>query len=482
MKMPVTRALTMIILLISTSHAAPTQPNVLFIAIDDLRTELGCYGHAHVQSPHLDRLAAQSVLFNNHFVQVPTCGASRYSLLTGRSPLQTGATRGNNHFFDGTTALKTRTEFAQTMPELFRRNGYKTVSIGKISHTADGKVFAYDGTGDGRDEMPNAWDELATPYGAWKRGWGVFFAYENGIHREDGSGYRPLMEFTVGKDTDLPDGLNAEVAVQKLRELEEAGQPFFMGLGFYKPHLPFVAPRQDWEALAHLDSPDAPNPNQTDSLYHNKESGEFYNYDFPFEKSHPLAPEARMQARKAYWACVRYVDRQVGKVLDALDELGLRENTIIVVWGDHGWNLGDTQHWAKHVPQERALKSTLIINAPGITPQNGAVTNSIVQTLDLYPTLIDLCQLKSTDTQHPLNGRSLRPILTHPKKSIHKTIISHWRDVVTIRNKQYRLIARLKDNDYIDPQLYDMQESPDPIKNLVAQNPKRTKKLLKQLP
>jgi arylsulfatase A-like enzyme len=478
------RCIPVIFLLAIAQFAVSQSPNVLFIAIDDLRTELGCYGHEHVQSPNLDRLAARGMLFNNHFVQVPTCGASRYSLLTGRSPANTGATRGNNHFYNGRTALKTQTEFAQTMPELFRRNGYRTVSIGKVSHTADGKVFAYDGTGDGRAEMPNAWDEDATPLGIWKRGWGVFFAYANGVHRENGSGSRALMEFTAEKDTDLPDGLNAQAAIEKLGELKDSGQPFFMGLGFYKPHLPFVAPKQDWDAVTHLDGLDAPFTERSETAYSNKKSGEFYNYDFPFEKTYPLNRDARMQARKAYWACVRYTDRQVGKVLDALDELGLRDNTIVVVWGDHGWNLGDGQLWAKHTPHERAVKSTLIIDAPGVTPKGGAVSDSIVQSLDLFPTLVDLCGLENVETEHPLDGKSLRPILRKPGKSIHDSVISYWGDAVSVRDDEYRMIARREkgSGEYSGAELYDVRDSADPVEDVVENELKQVKKLMEYLP
>ena len=223
------------------------RPNVLFIAIDDLRTELGCYGRSYVDSPHLDKLASEGMLFKNHFVQVATCGASRYALLTGRSPASSGALK-NNAMYVGPTALQAVPKpGAQSMPELFRRSGYHTSLIGKISHTADGRVFAYNGSGDGRDEIPLAWSEKATPLGSWDRGWGIFFAYSGGRHREDGNSHRDLMEFTVENDNDLPDGLMAQAAVEKIGELSGNDTPFFMGLGFFKPHLPFVAPRQDWE-------------------------------------------------------------------------------------------------------------------------------------------------------------------------------------------------------------------------------------------
>lgn len=472
---------TILIGLCASSHAADKPMNVLFIAIDDLRDELGCYGHEHVDTPNLDQLASRGMLFKNHFVQVPTCGASRYSLLTGRHPSVSGVKTGNNHFFAGPAALsQSPTEGAQSMPELFRRNGYHTVNIGKISHTADGKVYSYDGEGDGRDEIPHAWDELATPYGAWNRGWGVFFAYANGVHREDGSRSQDLMEFTVEKDEDLPDGLNAQVAIEKLRELKNRDKPFFMGLGFYKPHLPFVAPKQDWDAVKDIPAPDAPHPDKPDSHY-GSSSGELYRYDFPFDKTRPLNADSRMQARRAYWACVRYVDRQVGKVLTALSDLGLEENTIVVVWGDHGWNLGDGDMWAKHVAHERALKSTLIVHAPNLKKSSNK-SDSIVQTIDLYPTLIELCDLQDTRTEFPLDGRSLIPIIENTNPRVHESVVGYWRESESIRNNDYRLITQRTRNGFENTELYDLRESRDPLSNIAAQNPAIVKDLLEQLP
>lgn len=471
-----------LILISMTGISAAEKPmNVLFIAIDDLRDELGCYGHDHVQSPNLDRLASEGMLFINHFVHVLTCGASRYSLLTGRAPAHSGVKTGNNHFYDGPAALShSPTPGAQSMPELFRRNGYHTVNIGKMSHTADGKVFSYNGEGDGRDEIPFAWDDKATPYGAWKRGWGVFFAYANGVHREDGSRSQDLMEFTAENDEDLPDGLNAKVAIEKLKELKDSDKPFFMGLGFYKPHLPFVAPKQDWDAVKDISAPDAPHPNKPASKY-GSSSGEFFRYDFPFEKTRPLNAESRMEARRAYWACVRYVDRQVGRVLTALDDLGLRDNTIVVVWGDHGWQLGDGEMWAKHVAHERALKSTLIFHVPGLH-QSGNMTDAIVQTTDLYPTLVDLCELKDTKTEFPLDGRSLRNVLDGSRSKLHDSVVGYWRNSESIRNENYRLIASRTPTGFENIELYDIRTTRDPLQNIADENPDIVRELLNALP
>lgn len=279
--------------------------NVLFIAIDDLRPELGCYGSEMAQTPQLDRLASEGVLFSRHYAMVPTCGASRYAMLTGRSPWRSGATAGNAVFSKGRTALS-RTELAgaQTMPELFRRSGYRTTCLGKISHSPDGRLFSQNGQGDGAVELPNAWDELPTPFGPWERGWGAFFAYEGGRHREDGKGHRDLMEFTAGRDEDLPDGLIANEAIKQLKKARDSGQPFFMGVGFYKPHLPFVATQKDWDAFEGVDIPPPHSPEKIDSPYWHR-SGEFYKYNAPFEKTRPLSEEAQTRSRRAYFACVQ---------------------------------------------------------------------------------------------------------------------------------------------------------------------------------
>ncbi|MCD6337773.1 MAG: sulfatase [Verrucomicrobia bacterium] len=465
----------------ASAASSPPPLNVLFIAIDDLRPELGCYGSACALTPNLDKLASQGVLFTRHYAAVPTCGSSRYAMLTGRSPARSGAVSGNAAFFRGPTALSQRPlDAAQSLPELFRRSGYRTVLIGKISHTPDGKVFAYSGKGDGREELPGAWDELATPYGPWKRGWGIFFAYSGGRHREDGQGHRDLMEFTAARDEDLPDGMMARRAVEKLRKLKKTGRPWFLGLGFFKPHLPFVAPRQDWEALQKLDAPPPPHPDKPDSAYWHR-SGEFYGYNFPFPKTNPLAPADRIRARRAYLACVRYTDRQAGKVLRALDELGLAKSTVVVVWGDHGWHLGDSAIWGKHTPFERALRSALIIRAPGAS-RPGLRCDALVSSLDLYPTLVDLCRPAFAQTRWPLDGKSLKPLLTGEKSRLHNKILGFWGKAVTVRTDRRRLIARRSGDRWTDIELYDMESGPDPVRNLASEEPQLVAELLRALP
>ena len=399
-------------------------------------------------------------------------------MLTGRSPENSGVVGGNHAFYRGETAISPVEEpGAQTMPELFRRSGYQTSLIGKMSHTADGRVFAYDGTGDGREEMPLAWSESLTPLGSWKRGWGIFFAYANGIHREDGSGYMPLWEFKVKEDNELPDGQMAEQAIAKLKQYGSSGDRFFMGLGFFKPHLPFVAPKQDWDAFEGVDIP-LPPAEKIDSPYYHK-SGEFYKYHTAHEKTHPLSDDAIRNSKRAYLACVRYVDRQVGRVLDTLEETGLMKDTIVVDWGDHGWHLGEQQIWAKHTPFERANRSVLMIATPKMRTA-GRENESLVSSIDLYPTLVELCNTKFRSTKHELDGVSLVPTLRHERTRVREVTKSYWRKATSIRDDRYRLVTTLKDDGTRDNELYDLSETEDSVENIAEREPEICERLLKE--
>ncbi|MCM8537214.1 MAG: sulfatase [Lentisphaeraceae bacterium] len=451
------------------SSAENNNYNVLFIAVDDLRPELGCYGVDYAQSPHLDSFAKEAVLFNRHYVQVPTCGASRFALLTGRSPKVTKAL-GNAALYKGKNALDHNySQKAQSLPEVFKRSGYKTACIGKISHQPDGRVFAYNGKGDGKPELPHAWDEYPTPFGAWKRGWGTFFAYEGGRHREDGKKNKDLMEFTAQKDTDLPDGLMAETAMKQLEKWKN--ERFFIGLGFYKPHLPFVAPKQDWDAFEGVDIPNPQNLQKPEVGHHG--GGEFYKYDAPFAKTKPLKQGPLTDSRRAYLACVRYVDRQIGKVLKKLKELDLEKNTIVVVWGDHGWFLGDMQMWGKHSVLEEANRSVYMIKVPG---QKAMKTNALAETIDIFPTLLDFCNPKDKSTRFLLDGVSQKDVISGKKETVRKVAISYWQKYKSIRTDTHRLITGGK-KDY----LYEMEGDFTLGKDIAAQNPELIEKIKKLL-
>jgi arylsulfatase A-like enzyme len=452
--------------------------NVLFIAVDDLRPELGCYGVEAVRTPCIDAFAGTALVFRHHYVQVPTCGASRYALLTGRRASESGAL-GNEVAFRGPTALPREMdpERARSLPELFRRSGWRTGCIGKISHMPDGRVFSYAGEGDGRSELPDAWDFLETPCGPWRYGHGAFFAYGGGRHREDGSGYAPLYEFPELADEALPDGMIARAAAAKLESWKD--QPFFLAVGFFKPHLPWVAPKRYRDLYDGVEVGMSPNPGRTaGGRFHG--SGEFSRYRSDFPHKLPQTPAEHEEARKAYYAATSYVDAQIGVVLGKLRELGLERRTIVILWGDHGWHLGDHGIWGKHTPFERSLNSPLIVRVPGLTAA-GASTESVVETVDLLPTLVDLCAPEMKRMRWPAGGVSLRPVLVDPAHPGKDGALGYWGKSVTLRTARYRVIATRQNGDFREVEIYDHRDDPLETVNLADQDAALRSRLLDQL-
>lgn len=463
----------------STATGRTNRYNVLFLAVDDLRPELGCYAVGDARSPHIDELAASGTVFERHYVQVPTCGASRYSMLTGRSPLATGVRSGNDAFRRAATRIgDEQLAGAQTWPECFRRSGYHTVAMGKISHSPDGRLFAYDGSGDGAVEVPLAWNELATPApGPWGYGWGAFFAYDGGRHREDGDGHRDVMEFVAADDRALPDGRIADAAVARLRGFAATGERFVLAVGFYKPHLPHVATQNDWRAFDAVDVAPPQLPSRIASPYWHR-SGEYMNYDLPFAKSVPLDGAAAICARRAYLACVRYVDRQIGRVLDALEDADLAKDTVVIVWGDHGWHLGEQSIWGKHSPFERSARSALIIRVPG-SESAPRRTRALAESTDLYPTLLDLCRPSFQTVEHELDGISLVPVLRGEAVGVRDRALTVQGRVRSVRTTTHRLIyTSAKDGAVTDVELYDLTDRADSSTNVAAQQPEIVASLL----
>ncbi len=450
--------------------------NVLFIAIDDLRPELGAYGETHMVTPNLDRLAAAGRLFRNHYVQAPTCGASRFALLTGIRP------RSNDHLSnEAFVRLLPREE--QQRPEsfahMFRRNGYYTAAIGKVSHYPDGRIYSYQGEGDGRAEMPFSWDEVSGPADKWGTAWNAFFGYADGTNRNQMRGEAPAYEMADVPDTGYPDGLIAAAAVDKLGELKD--RPFLLAVGFLKPHLPFTAPQRYWDlydpdTIALSPNPDAPAGHNPSSVHDSNEM--FGNYGHPVERGgagRRVDDEYARTLRHAYFAAVSYVDAQVGKVIDELDRLGLTDKTIVVVWGDHGWHLGDHSIWGKHSTFERALRSPLIMRVPGM-PAPGIPSDGLVETLDLYPTLAELTGLIEPDD---LTGTSLVPLLEAPDHPGKDGAFGYWNGRRTLRTERYRL-TRYDDGDP-RTELFDHRTDPYETINVADAHPDVVAKLLLQM-
>ena len=435
--------------------------------MDDLRPELGAYGASHIHSPHLDAFAQKGRRFIHHYVQVPTCGASRFSMLRGKRPTQR-AHLGNQAIRDFAEAEQPY----ESMGHYFRMSGYHTVALGKIGHYVDGKVFSYEGDGDGDWEMPRSWDYIWGPVGKWRTAWNAFFGYADGSNRNTLQKQVLPYEAASVPDTAYPDGLIAAKAVEQLSSLADQDKPFFLGVGFFKPHLPFTAPQKYWDLYDRENIPLSPNPKApegiSDRSLHN--SGEMFgNYQLQPEKGGAgiqISDDYARTLRHGYFASVSYVDAQIGKVLDQIEELGLSDNTIIVIWGDHGWHLGDHTLWGKHSTFERALNSVLMIQHPKM-PSPGEASAATVESVDIYPTLVELCGM---DPPAGLSGASLVPFLDKPQASSQKPAISFWRDRLSLRNDRYRLVWHPQ-ADSLPYELYDHEQDPFEIENLSQQFP-----------
>ncbi|MEX2315572.1 MAG: sulfatase, partial [Pirellulales bacterium] len=372
--------------------------NVLFIAVDDLRVELGCYRNSIVKSPNIDRLAARGTLFTRAYCQQAVCNPSRASLLTGLRP-------DTIRVWDLPTHFRQNRPGVVTLPQLFKQNGYHSQCIGKIFH--NGRQDAYKGD-------PLSWSVPAVMHYA-----------NHGTDQAKVDGPAPPNLSSVPKTEirDVPDdayfdGRIAEKAVAALGELKD--RPFFLAVGFWKPHSPFNAPKRYWDLYrrSHIKPPEHPQPPIDVPQIAMHDSREILGAFSDRPGGRPTAEET-LALRHGYYAATSYVDAQIGKVLDALDRLNLRDKTIVVFWSDHGYHLGEHALWAKTSNFELDARVPLIIAAPD--RPGGRRCDALVELLDLYPTLADLCGLKPPDD---LEGKSLRPLLDDPTTTLKTAAIT----------------------------------------------------------
>ncbi len=356
-------------------------PNILFIAVDDLRPELGIYGANHIKSPELDQLAQESMVFERTYCNVPVCGASRASLLSGVRP-------GRHRFISYNTYLDKDYPGVVSLPMLFKNNGYITISNGKIYHHSDDDLLA--------------WDEVWQPSYEKPLTWRNYLTSEN-IELEKKPGVRGYpYEKTDVHDSAYFDGRIAQKAIHDLNELKKGNNPFFLAVGFVKPHLPFNAPAKYWEMYDSTQISLPANYLQPETTprqaFHN--FGELRNYS-GIPKNGDLSHEMNIKLLHGYYACVSYVDAQIGLVLKELKELGLDENTVVILWGDHGYNLADHKMWAKHCNFESSLHVPMMIKIPGKT--KGQRSDAITEYIDIYPSLAELAGL---DVPKHVDGES----------------------------------------------------------------------------
>jgi iduronate 2-sulfatase len=440
--------------------SAAKQPNVLLICIDDLRPELNCYGKSYIHSPRIDALAAQGRLFNNHYVQAPSCGPSRFTLLTGCYGIP------NNYaLFKRAKAIRNGAKVNPSMPEWFRNNGYTTVAIGKVSHHPGG-MGGKNWNDKNEIEMPDAWDRNLMPVKEWQHPRGAMHGLAHGEIRVVPKDM-DVFQSVEGPDTIYPDGLITAEALTQLDDLSCADKPFFLAVGIIRPHLPFGSPAKYMQPYKNLKLPDVPYPNKPSwrSSWHR--SGEFRNYNL-WGKDPNSDREFAAEVRRHYAACVSYADAQVGRILDKLRETGRYDDTIVVLWGDHGWNLGEHAIWGKHNLFEEALRSPLIIKTP--TPiKPGKATRSTVETLDIFPTLCELTGLAKPDF---INGKSLVPLLLNPDAP-GAPAFSYGQKMRSVRTSNHRMI--LHADGYAE--LYDQNVVAEEFRNIADQNPTLVKEL-----
>lgn len=459
-------AVTLTLALAGLVRAAPlAQTNVLFIAIDDLRNDLGVLGVREAQTPKLDQLAASSRLFANHYVQVPTCGASRCALLRGMYPTEPV-------FRENNAILKTHEQWgARSLPATLRQAGYRTYALGKITHYPGGLTG-----GDWNappEELPGAWTRSWNPETPWGSAQALMHGYANGVRRVPGKS--PPAEAVDAPDLAYPDAWVADEAVAQLTSLATSGEPWFFAVGFFKPHLPFASPQAWLERHADDRWPTPPVGAEARAGLQWGGSGEMMGNYGQAGRDPRTETGYAVELRRAYAAAASYLDAQIGRVLDSLAELGLADDTVIVVWSDHGFLLGEHDMWGKHTLYARALRSPLMVRYPGL-PMPGRISPAVVETIDVFPTIADLCGVSAPAG---LEGNSLRPFLENPAAKAASPARSWWGQGQSIITDRWQLIAEpAAGNDHPAVELFDLKADPAQTRNVASDHPEVVAELL----
>lgn len=395
-----------------------TRLNVLLIMVDDLRPELGCYGVKAIHTPVIDSLANHSMLFRNAYSNAPVSGASRASMLTGLYP------KLPERFTNAYTYAEKDAPKAIPIPQWFRNHGYYTLSNGKVFHNVDDHAAAW-------SERP--WRVNMEGYESY---WAVYNKWE--LWMSDVSGRTinpktmrgPFYESAVVPDSAYQDGKVALKTISDLRRMKKRGQPFFLACGFWRPHLPFNAPKKYWDLYNREKIPLADNFYRSEGLPKQvKAPTEINSYGGVDDKSDEAFQRL---AKHGYYACVSYVDAQIGLLLKELKALSMEESTIVVIMGDHGWQLGEHSFWGKHTLMNQSTRIPLIIHLPG---NKTAKSDSMVELVDLYPTLCDLAGIPQPEGQ--LQGLSFAPVFTDSHFKGKEAVFVQWENGDNAVNSRY---------------------------------------------
>lgn len=440
--------------------AEAKRPNVLFIAIDDLRPVLGCYGDHVAVTPNIDRLAGRGTVFNRAYCQQAVCSPSRLSLMTGRRP-------DTIRVWDLGTHFRAAIPDVVTLPQYFRHNGYHTRSLGKIYH----------GSGKPSKDPPSwsvepQYDLVRDPK----------FRYALAENLQGKGLKRSSAEAADVPDSTYIDGIVCDAAVRTLGRLQQNEQPFFLAVGFRKPHLPFCAPQKYWDLYERAKIPlPAENHHPRDAPELATRSWNELEGYTDIARDGQLSPDKVRELRHGYYACVSYVDALVGRLLDELRKLNLTENTVVVLWGDHGFHLGEQGLWTKANNYELSTRVPLIVSVPG-QARTGVKSNALVEFVDVYPTLADICGL---DAPPGVEGISLKPLLTNPEQAWKRAVFSQYPRTrsgsrhrghgaimgYAVRTQRYRYVEwqDWDSKQIVARELYDHDADPHESRNVAAE-------------
>lgn len=442
--------------------------NILFVIFDDLRPEIGCYGQSHMVTPNMDALAKDGVVFQNAYVQQAVSAASRASFLTGCRPDVTGTDYPYSQYFVN--------EFLPEHGSIQRymyEHGFYTRTFGKIHH----------GIYEDFSE-PHFEPKMSNPHFALEKNIRIYKnRFETGIRTD-------AFECADVPDTVYRDGKIAEEVVKTIRNLKEnnkEGKPFFLSVGFIKPHLPFCAPKKYFDLYNPKEIPLSPNPQHTKgAIKHSEAHSALVPWGGEKDDWDKVVSEKRQrELRRAYFACVSYVDAQLGKVIEALKEEGYYENTAIILIGDHGWHLGDNGMWGKSTNFERATNAPLIARISDIKAPKGRKSKAFVEFVDIFPTI---CELGGVDVPEYLEGTSFLPLMQKPGRNWKKAAFSQFprgNDIegYSIRVKRYRYVEWLdrRSGEIFWKELYDHKTDPYEKTNVIESHQKLAEQLSGQL-
>jgi iduronate 2-sulfatase len=466
---------TLTILLVSSPVVqAADKPNILLILVDDLKPALGVYGDPVANSPQMDKLASRGVRFDLAFCNQAVCAPSRFNLMLGSHSTSSG-------LYDLGSQLRERVPDAVTLPQYFARHGYRTESLGKIFHIGHGnhgdpESFSVPHFA---DKVIEYLDPASTDGGKLTREEALFTNQRLGEIASLPRG--AAFEAPVADDEDYADGRVATETIRRLRAAKERrerdGTPFFIAIGFVRPHLPFSAPKRYWDlydrdALPLPEYEEAPKGAPEVAV---KRGGEIVAYK-PVPERGPMSEALKRELIHGYYASVSYVDAQIGRVIDELDWLELADDTVIVLWGDHGFHLGDLGIWTKHTIYEQANRIPLLFIAPGVT-RPGASTRQLAETVDIYPTLAELAGLPAPTGPQAIDGISLLPVLRDPDASLRDHayhVYPRGKLGRAIRTERHRMVEWKRigaDEDTAEYELYDYETDPLETENLAEQKP-----------